>query len=166
MGVGPYAGRYASITVTTSSPIDLMGKWDLAISFDEIDASSFGTTWKKNMYGMSGWSGSFDGFLSVSTVTGSTGQAAILLASLAQTKIQTLKLFIASSAGPSTQVLFWMPNISPTTDALNGSSENGAYIGSISNSLDKNGLATVSFDFTGYGAVAIYKDTSSQPFIY
>src|SRR5512139_3939668 len=102
---GPYTGRYASITVTTSSPIDLMGTWNLTIAFDEIDASSFGTTWKKTMYGMSGWSGNFTGFLTLSTVVGSTGQYAVLNAALSQTKQQTLKLFINSSNSASTDVL-------------------------------------------------------------
>lgn len=161
---GPYAGRYASITVTSSTPIDLMGAWNISIAFDEIDASSFGTTWKKSMYGMSGWSGSFNGFLTLSTVTGSTGQVALLLAAINQTKQQSLKLFLNSTAGPSTDVAFWMPNIS--TDNANYSTDAGAYIGSFNNAVDKNGLATISFDFTGYGPLALFCKTSSQAFIF
>jgi hypothetical protein len=162
--LGPYAGRYASITITSSSPIDLMGKWDISVAFDDIDASSFGTTWKKGMYGMQGYSGSFDGFLTLSTVTGSTGQHALINLALSQTKLQSLKLFLNSSIGPSTGVLFWMPNYS--TDNANHSTDAGAYIGTFANGIDKNGLATISFNFTGYGPLAMYKDTSSQAFIF
>lgn len=161
---GPYTGRYASITVSSSTPIQLMGRWEISIAFDEIDASSFGTTWKKNMYGMSGWSGRFDGFLDVSTAVGSTGQYALLFAALNQTKQQTLRLYLNSSASPSTDVLFWMPNCS--TDVVNYSTDAGAYIGTFTNSVDKNGLAAISFDFTGYGPLAMYKNTSSQGFVY
>jgi hypothetical protein len=163
--VGPYTGRYASITVTSSTPIDLMGRWEITIAFDEIDASSFGTTWKKSMYGMSGWSGRFDGFLTLSTVTGSTGQLTLLNAAINQTKQQTLRLYLnSSSLATSTDVLFWMPNCS--TDIANYSTDAGAYIGTFANSIDKNGLATISFDFTGYGPLAMCKNTSSQGFIY
>lgn len=162
--LGPYTGRYASVSLSsvgsTGVVVNSLGHWDVAITFDEMDASVFGSVWKQDLFGMQGWTGKVDGFMSISTVAGSTGQYELMTRMFAQTKIQDIKFYLDSTNSGSTDVIFWMPNCA--TQNANYSTDYGCYIGNLANAIDKNGLASISFDVTGFGAIALYCKTSSQ----
>jgi len=168
----PYTGRYASIRLSTgTTSVEMLGKWDLTIAFDDIDASVFGTVWKANMNGQQGWTGKFDGFFAVTT---SSGQYALQTAALAQTKLQNIRFYMNSTGDgtSSTEQLFFMPHYSSNVATTGGAavtnyeSDAGAYISNVSIGQDKGGLASVSYDVQGYGALALYIGTSSQVTIY
>jgi len=161
----PYTGRYASIRLSSgTTSVEMLGKWDITISFDDIDASVFGTVWKQDMCGMQGWTGKFDGFYAVSTAVGSSGQYTLQAAALAQTKLQNIRFYLNSTGDGGSTAYFFMPNYS--TDVSTYSTDNGCYISNVSIGQDKAGLASVSYDIQGYGGLALYFNTSSQAKIY
>jgi hypothetical protein len=161
----PYTGRYASIRLTTgTTTVEMLGKWDITIAFDDIDASVFGTVWKANMNGMQGWTGKFDGFFAAATSAGSSGQYTLQAAALAQTKLQNIRFYLNSTGDGGSTEYFFMPNYS--TDISTYSTDNGAYISNVSVSQVKDGLASVSYDIQGYGGLALYFNTSSQAKVY
>jgi len=168
INAGPYTGRYASVRASTSGlysdpAVEMLGKWDLTITFDDIDASVFGSVWKKNLSGMQGWTAKFDGFYSISTAANSTGQQTLQQAALNQTKIQDIRFMLNSSGDGSTGWYAWMPNKSSShADVTNYSTTAGAYIGNISIGQDKSGLGTVSYDVKGFGPIGLFYVTSSD----
>ena len=174
MAAGPYTGRYACISLTTGStaPVEMLGKWDITIAFDDIDASVFGSVWKSSLNGMQGWTGKFDGFYAISTSAGTTGQFALQAAAFAQTKLQNFRFYLNSTLDGSTDALFWMPHYSSNVAnrtavaVTNYATDAGAYIGNVAVGQDKSGLATVSYDVKGYGPIALFFNTSSQVFVY
>ncbi len=166
VNAGPYTGRYAAIRLssgTTEAAVEMLGKWDLSITFDTMDASVFGSVWKKNLNGMQGWTGKFDGFYSVSTAAGSTGQKILQDDALTQTKIQNIRFYLNSTRDGSTGAYCFMPNYSSShVDVTNYSTTAGAYVGNISIGQDKAGIATVSYDVKGYGPIGLFFVTSSD----
>ncbi len=169
VNAGPYTGRYASVRVSTSallysSPaVEMLGKWDITITFDDIDASVFGSVWKKNLNGMQGWTGKFDGFYSVSTAIGSSGQAVLQQTAFDQTKIQDIRFHLNSTGDGSTGVYCWIPNcVSSHAEVTNVSTTAGAYIGNMAIGQDKSGLGTVSYDVKGFGPIGLFFVTSSD----
>jgi hypothetical protein len=169
----PYTGRYASIRLTTgTTSVEMLGKWDLSITFDDIDASVFGTVWKQGMNGMQGWTGKFDGFYAVSTAVGSSGQYTLQSAALAQTKLQNIRFYLNSTGDGGSTSYFFMPHYSSNVAnsaavaVTNYDNSAGAYISNVSVGMDKAGLASVSYDVQGYGPLALYFNTSSQVMIY
>jgi len=171
LNAGPYTGRYASIKATTAgtamaytaTAVEMLGKWDIVINLDTVDASVFGSVWKKNLCSMQGWSGKFEGFYSVSTAAGSTGQMILQQAALDQTKIQDIRFHLNSTGDGSTGVYCFIPNFcSSHTDVSNYSTTAGCYIGNIGIGQDKAGLATISFDIKGYGPLGLFCVTSSD----
>jgi len=165
LNAGPYTGRYACIKATTDSTamayganaVEMLGKWDITIALDTVDASVFGSVWKKNLCSMQGWTGKFEGFYSVSTVALSTGQMILQKAALDQTKIQEIRFYISSTKDGSTVAYCLMPNYSASpTDVTNYSTSAGCYIGNISVGQDKSGLGTISYDIKGYGPIGLF----------
>lgn len=160
----PYNGRYCWFSAGTSaSKTELMGHWEINLGLDELDASEFGTVWKKSMNGMQGWTGTVSGFLFVSDTEGSTmGQYQLQNAALNQTKLQDVRFWVDSteSGSNSTARKFWMPNYSSMVS--NYSTEAGCYIGTINMAADKNNLTTVSYSVRGFGPIGLYVGTSSS----
>lgn len=159
----PYNGRYCSVSLGSTIPVELQGHWEINLALDELDASEFGTVWKKSMNGMQGWTGSISGFLFASSTAGSTGQYSLQMAALNQTKLQDIRFWVDSTKSGATtdNVMFWMPNFS--TGGTNYSTDAGCYIGTINMAGDKNALATVSYSVRGYGPIALYKGSSTGP---
>lgn len=159
----PLSGRYASIRiegVVSSSDypglvVDNFGHWEVAINFDELDASVFGTVWKKNMTGMQGWSGTVEGFFDSNTSSGKQ-IAGILNASLDATLIQDFRFYLQTSSG-----LFFMPNFSTYTGTTDNDTAAGAYISNVRIAHDKSGLASASYNVLGYGSLGLFMGASS-----
>ena len=165
MAVGPYNGRFASVTHATSSVvIECLGSWNINMDTDLLDASVFGTVWGKSKLGQIKWSGSVSGFYSVSTSSNSNGQYTLLNDAINQTLIQDIKFFLNSTGDGSTTAYFFMPNCS--TDITNYSTLAGAYIGNVKIGQEKNGLASVSYDVVGDGPLALCMGASSVGIIY
>lgn len=155
-------GRYATVKFGTSTgglqTIELLGSWELAISFDEVDASVFGTTWRRSLTGMSGWTATVNGFINAATsegqLGGTTGWTGVFPNALSGAVVQDIRLYLQTSSG-----LFWMPNYS--TSATVTSTDAGCYLSNIRNSIDKAGLGTLSFSALGYDAIALYQGTTA-----
>lgn len=157
----PLSGRYASIRVGGSTAgsdlgetIECLGHWEISIAGDELDASCFGTVWKKNMAGMKGWTGTIEGFFNPSTAA-DTQITSLMDAALTATKLNDIRFYLQTSSG-----LFFMP-LYTATDTPPGvesaSTEFGAYISNIRITHDKNGLAGAAYNVTGYGALGLYQ---------
>lgn len=151
----PVAGRYASVRLGTDV-IGNLGHWECTISFDELDASCFGTVWKKNMTGMQGWGGTVEGFFDPSTAANSQ-IVGLMNAALDATLIQDIRFYISTT---SSMGLFLMPNF--TTYGATTSTDDGAYISNVRLTHDKNGLAGCSYNVLGYGELALFQGGSSS----
>lgn len=151
----PISGRYCNVKLgTTSEPVIIpnLGHWEINFGFDELDASVFGTVWKKNLVGMGGWTGTVEGFFDYST--GAYSQLmALTNAALDGTKITDIRFY-----APSTS-LFWMPNY--TTYGTSTSADGGCYISNVRITADKNALCAISFSLTGYGEIALWQSSSA-----
>lgn len=151
----PLSGRYASVKLsgstvagTAGTTINNLGHWEVAISFDTMDASVFGSVWGKDMSGMQGWTGTVEGFFDTSTVA-DTQIMGLLNSALNATKINDIRFYLESSAG-----FFFMPNY---TAWGYGTTEAGAYISNVRIAHDKNGLASASYSVLGYGNLALFQ---------
>lgn len=159
----PISGRYASVRIqgavsSSDDPgiiVDNLGHWEVAINFDELDASVFGTVWKKNMTGMQGWSGSIEGFFDPSTTTSKQIEG-LMNAALDATLIQDFRFYLETSSG-----LFLMPHYSTCAGSTNYSTDAGAYISNVRVAHDKSGLASASYSVLGYGPLALFSGASS-----
>lgn len=153
----PLTGRVASIRIgglasgAVGTVINNLGHWEIAISFDELDASVFGTVWKKNMTGMQGWTGTVEGFLDPSTAA-NTQITGLLNSALDATKIQDIRFYLQTSSG-----LFFMPDYTTYGAAESTACDAGAYISNVRISHDKNGLASASYNILGYGALGLFQ---------
>ncbi len=154
----PLTGRIASVRIGGSAvsssdypgvTINNLGHWEVAINFDELDASVFGTVWKKNMTGMQGWSGTVEGFFDTDTGT-NTQIVGLMNAALDATPIQDVRFYLQTSSG-----LFFMPNYS-TKVSVNADSAAAAYISNVRIAHDKSGLASASYNVLGYGSLALF----------
>jgi len=150
----PLSGRIASVRIggtTAGAPgttINNLGHWEVAITFDELDASVFGTVWKKNMTGMQGWTGAIEGFFDAATSDG-TQIVNLMNAALDATKVQDIRFYLETSSG-----MFFSPNYSAM--GVSTSTEEGAYISNVRIAHDKSGLASASYNVLGYGALALF----------
>lgn len=170
LNAGPYTGRYASIKFSTAdamawtaTAVELLGKWDVVISLDTVDCSVFGSVWRKNLCSMQGWTGKFEGFYSVSTEAGSTGQMVLQQAALDQLKIQNIRFYLNSTGDGSTGAYALIPNYcSSHTDVSNYSTTAGCFLGNMAISQSKDGLASISYDIKGYGPIGLFLVTSSD----
>lgn len=151
----PISGRYASVKLSGSTAtgaagtsIANLGHWEVAISFDELDASCFGTIWKKNMTGMQGWTATVEGFFDPAT-DANTQITGLLDKALDATLVQDIRFYLQTSSG-----MFFMPNW--TAMGISTSTDTGAYISNVRITHDKNGLASASYNVLGYGALALF----------
>lgn len=126
------SGRYASVKLG-STLIPLMGQWTLNISQEEIDTSSFGTVWGSSDVGMAKWSGSFSGFFDGDDATIET----LLGNMISGTLMGTLRLYTDNTA-------YWEAQ---TT------SSGGARLTSIEITADKAAVNSITFNFSGSGAI-------------
>ncbi len=129
------SGRNAKI-MKGSTVIAEMGTWNINLTPDNIDTSSFGSIWKKSQVGMTGWEGAASGFLDK---TDTSGQVALETAAFAGTLVTDLKFYVDAST-------YYAPSAS--------SSSAGILIGGYNISHDKAGVATVEFTFTGVAALS------------
>ncbi len=153
----PQTGRYCAVTLTSAAVvINNLGHWEINFAGDELDASAFGTVWKRNMAGMMGWTATVEGFFDPSTGT-NTQMTALMDAALDGTKIQDIR-FKHTSTG-----LFWMPNFTSYGGGYvaNLTTENGAFISNVRVTADKNALISASFNVVGYGDIALFNGGSS-----
>ena len=137
----PLMGRYASVKLydgTNDNLIANLGAWSIDINMDDIDATAFGSVWKKSMPGFQGWTGSAEGFYDPSDTS---GQAVLQSDALSATKITAIKFFIDSTS-------YWTPDVTNDTEA-------GCYINAVSIKHDKAGVAAVTYSIIGYGQLAL-----------
>ena len=137
MALGTMSGRYAKV-VKAAATIVGMGTWTIPISLDEIDATSFGSTWKKTDVGFSGWTASFNGYYDTGDTT---GQGALQTAAIAGTLITDIKFYVDSTS-------YWTPDT--TTDA--GA---GCRITSLEMTFDKADIGRISYTVAGTGPLAL-----------
>jgi predicted secreted protein len=123
----PVAGKSGKVTVGAATALNVTN-WNADIEIDMIETTSLGDSWKTNIAGLCGWSGSIEcSFDSADT----TGQIALQNAALAGTDV-VLALF---------------------TDATHNYAGN-AKISNISVEDPVDDKVSISFDFTGNGACA------------
>lgn len=134
----PLNGRYATIKIGAVL-VQNMGRWNLDIKMDEIDASAFGTVWGKQIPGMQKWTATLEGNYDPADTQ---GQRTLQGAALAATKIADIRLYIDSLS-------YWKP-------ATDIDAQYGAYISGLSIQHDKSGLASVTFNVIGYGEIKLY----------
>jgi hypothetical protein len=133
----PLMGRYAAIKISTTL-VENLGKWTLDLSGSEIDVSAFGDVWEKKMPGMQGWTASIEGMYDPADTD---GQAILIAAKLAATKIQNIRFYVDSTS-------YWTPNLTSNTLA-------GCYIQNVSINHDKAGVAQITMNVLGYGAIVL-----------
>jgi len=131
------SGRYAKVTLAGNTIVG-MGTWTIPITLDEIDATSFGSTWKKTDVGMSGWTATFNGYYDVSDTT---GQGALKTAAIAGTPITNIRFYVDSTS-------YWTPDV--TTD-----SAAGCRITSLEITFDKADIGRISYSVAGTGPVTL-----------
>ena len=138
MALGTMSGRYAKVTLGAATIVG-MGTWTVPVTLDEIDASAFGTVWKKTDVGFQGWTATFNGYYDTGDTT---GQGALETAALAGTLITDLQFYVDSTS-------FWTP------DTTNSSSA-GCRITSFEITHDKADIARISYTVAGTGTLALY----------
>jgi hypothetical protein len=127
------SGRNAKVTKSTSTVAEL-GTWNINVTADAVDTTSFGSTWKKTSIAMTGWEGACAGFIDK---TDTSGQIAMETAVFSGNKLTDLRFYIDAST---------------YYHASTGSSGSaGIFITSYSLGQDKAGVGTVEFTFTGVG---------------
>ncbi len=153
----PFTGRYCAISIggTTTSYINNLGRWELNITMDEMDASVFGTVWKKNMTGMQGWNGTIEGFFDPSTAAPSQ-VATLMSAALNASKVQDIRFYLNTA----TSMFFW-PTYTTIFIGGTGSTDAGAYLSNIRVGAEKNSLISFSASVLGYKGIALISGTSA-----
>jgi len=131
------SGRLASVKLATAT-VEGMGTWTIPITLDEIDATSFGSTWKKTDVGFSGWTASFNGYYST---VDTTGQGALQTAAIAGNLITTIRFYVDSTS-------YWTPDV--TTD-----SAAGCRITSLEITFDKADIGRISYTVAGTGPITL-----------
>ena len=137
MAVGTMSGRLAKVTIAANTVVG-MGTWTIPISLDEIDATSFGSTWKKTDVGFSGWSASFNGYYDTGDTT---GQGALQTAAIAGTLLTTVRFYVDSTS-------YWTPDV--TSDAAAG-----CRITSLEMTFDKADIGRISYSVAGTGPITL-----------
>lgn len=146
MASTPLQGRYASVYLgdkSTGKLVESLGTWTIEFSLDEIDVSVFGSVWKKNITGMQGWRGTLAGIYDVADTT---GQTVLREASLAATKVTNIRFYVNSTS-------YWSPNITGDSDS---DAAAGCYIGTVSVTHDKAGVAQITMNVLGFGPLKYY----------
>ena len=130
-----YNGRNATVKYGTYTVAE-MASWALDLSNDEIDTTSFGSTWGKSDVGMRKWSLSVSGHYDPSD---STGQAAIEAAWAAGSLVSTISVYVDNSS-------YWVPDV--TTD-----SNAGGRVTTYTISQAHNTVASISLTLSGSGPI-------------
>ena len=127
------SGRNAKVTKGANTVAEL-GTWNISITPDNIDTTSFGSIWKKTSTGMIGWEGTASGFIDK---TDTSGQIAMETAVFNGNKLTDMRFYIDAST---------------YYHASTGSSASaGAFITGYNIGQDKAGVGTVEFTFSGVG---------------
>ena len=129
------SGRNCSVKLGATL-VEGVGTWSLSFSLDEIDATSFGSDWKKSDVGFLGWTASFNGYYD-NTDSGGTG--ALLASALVGTKVTTLRFYEDSTN-------YWTPNTGAEAAA-------GGFITGFELSADKADIVRISWTMSGTGPI-------------
>jgi predicted secreted protein len=130
-----YNGRNATVKYGTYT-IAEFASWSLDLSNDEIDTTSFGSTWKKSDVGMRGWSLSVDGHYDPSDAT---GQAMIEAQWAAGNLVSTIKVYVDNTS-------YWVPDITTDVNA-------GGRVTTYTINQAHDAVAGVSFALSGSGPI-------------
>jgi hypothetical protein len=98
----------------------------------------FGTIWGKKVPGMQDWSATIEGFYDPADTD---GQDVLQDAALAATKLTDLRFYIDNTS-------YWAPDQA-------ADSANGAFITGLNVAHDKAGVAALTINLVGYGAIAL-----------
>jgi len=128
-----YNGRNAKVVIGTYTVAEF-ASFDLDLSNDEIDTSSFGSTWKKSDVGMRGWSATCSGHVDPSNTT---GQGVLKTKWADGTLVTTIKFYYNT-------VSYWVPDY--TTDTYCGGRVTSYTVG-----FTHDGVGSVSFTIAGSG---------------
>lgn len=130
-----YNGRDATVKYGTYTVAE-MASWSLDLSNEEIDTTSFGSTWGKSDVGMRKWSLSVSGHYDPSD---STGQAMIEAAWAAASLINSVKIYVDNTS-------YWIPDV--TTD-----SNAGGRVTTYTINQAHNTVASISLTLSGSGPI-------------
>ena len=128
-------GRNASVKLGATL-IAGQGAWTVSFNSDEIDATAFGSDWKKSDVGFLGWTATFSGYYDN---TDSAGTGTLRTNALAGTKVTTVRFYEDTTN-------YWTPNTGADAAA-------GAYITSFEISHDKADIARISWTMSGTGPI-------------
>ena len=137
MALGTMSGRLASVKLGSATIVG-MGTWTIPITLDEIDATSFGSTWKKTDVGFSGWTASFNGYYDTGDTT---GQGALQTAAIAGTLLTDIRFNVDTTS-------YWTPDVTSDSAA-------GCRITSLEMSFDKADIGRISYSVAGTGPIAL-----------
>jgi hypothetical protein len=144
-------GKNCKVTLGSAQVLGI-GTWKLSgISLDELDDTEFGATWKSFQFGLKdGGQISFDGF---ARPEDTTGQEILRTANLEATNITTLRLYLDATS-------YFVPcqttgYFSPTNTTGAGTRASYVNITSYDISVDKSGLASISFTAKVSGVMAL-----------
>jgi predicted secreted protein len=101
-----YNGRNATVKKGTYTVAEF-ASWSLDLSNDEIDTTSFGSTWKKSDVGMRGWTLSVEGHYDPSDTN---GQLALESAWADGSLVNDVKLYVDNTS-------YWIPDVTTDSDA-------------------------------------------------
>lgn len=149
-----YSGRNARVSVNSGSPeaehiIAELSNWDIDLSTDEVDTTSFGSGWAKSDVGMKKWSGTLTGFCDP---TDTTGQKVLEDSFLNGTLIDSIRFYVKHSTTSGESIVYYAPDTA--TDATAG-----ARVTSLKVSQDKSGVASLSVSFSGSGPLKRFTST-------
>ena len=144
-------GRSCKVTLGSAQVLGI-GTWKLSgINIDQLDDTEFGATWKSFQFGLKdGGQISFDGF---ARPEDTTGQEILRTANLEATNITTLRLYLDATS-------YFVPcqttgYFSPTNTTGAGTRASYVNITSYDISVDKSGLASISFTAKVSGVMAL-----------
>lgn len=135
--MGTMSGREAAVKLATAT-IAGMGNWTVSFSLDEIDATAFGSDWKKTDVGFLGWTASFNGYYDTADTT---GQGDLESSAIAGTKITTVRFYVDNTS-------YWTPDTTTEADA-------GARISSFEIAFDKADIGRISYTLAGTGPLTL-----------
>ena len=130
-----YNGRNASVKKGTYTVAEL-ASWDLDLSNEEIDTTTFGSTWGKSDVVKKKWSVTVNGFYDPSDAN---GQNKIEEAWADGSLINDIKFYVDNTS-------YWIPDVTTDSDA-------GARVTSYPIGQAKDGVASVSFGMSGSGPI-------------
>lgn len=140
--MGVKVGHLGKVTLGANT-IVAMGTWSLSgITADQMESSAFGENWKTYEFGMKdGGQISFNGFLDPADTT---GQQALQKANIDNTDLTSLRLYVDNTSyyEPCQSTGYFAPGSLSTGQDTVLSNIN---ITSYDISMDKSGLATISF---------------------